>query len=473
MRASRDRPASDGDPAVAGDPAREDDGGGAGDGPRGSRRAVAVVIAVVFLDLLGFGVVIPILPFYVRSFGVSDVFIGLIAAAYSLAQFLAAPTLGRISDERGRRPVIAFSVAMAGGAWIVFGFATEIGDIAGPAAAVATLLLSRTLAGAAGGNISAAQAYVADVTPRERRAGALGLVGAAFSLGFVFGPALGGVAASDQVVSAADALLPEYVPTTRFTLPSFLAAGLSFLAAGAAVAVLREPERTRASGAGRRSLVEQFRSALADDTLRPLVASYFVTSVAFAGIQVMFIPFAADFYGYDATAAAVFLTYIGVLGTINQGALVGPLERRLGAVRLAVIGGTSLAAALAFLPFTPQIGAALPLAGDPGSGLLTGPILTGPTVALFAVGALLSFGNGSLNVSLSTLVSDRASDETQGAAFGVTQGAGSLGRTVGPPVAASAYVLAYWSPFVAGAVLLLPMVWVLARGATTERTDTW
>lgn len=436
------------------------------DGPRGSRRAVAVVVGVVFLDLLGFGVVIPILPFYVRSFGVSDVFIGLTAASYSLAQFLAAPTLGRISDERGRRPVIAFSVAVAGVAWVGFGFATEVGAVAGTAAAVATLLLSRTLAGAAGGNISAAQAYIADVTPRERRAGALGLVGAAFSLGFVFGPALGGVAASDQVVSAADALLPAFVPTTRFTLPSFLAAGLSFLAAAAAMAVLREPERTRTTGGRSGSLVDQFRTALSDDALRPLVVSYFVTSVAFAGVQVMFIPFAADYYGYDATAAAVFLTYIGVLGTINQGALVGPLERRLGATRLAVVGGVSLAAALALLPFSPDVGRLLPLPAGTGGSPLAGPLLTGPTVALFAVGALLSFGNGSLNVSLSTLVSDRASAETQGAAFGVTQGAGSLGRTVGPPVAAAAYVLAYWSPFVGGAVLLVPVVYVLARGRT-------
>ncbi|QZP36332.1 MFS transporter [Halobaculum magnesiiphilum] len=497
MRASRDRSGSDGGHAAAGDDGGDGgdggdgtgagvdadagadggdgdgDGDGADGGNGGSRRAVAVVIAVVFLDLLGFGVVIPILPFYVRSFGVSDVFIGLIAATYSLAQFLAAPTLGRISDERGRRPVIAFSVAMAGVAWLVFGFATEVGAVAGTAAAVATLLLSRTLAGAAGGNISAAQAYIADVTPRDRRAGALGLVGAAFSLGFVFGPALGGLAASEEVVAGADALLPAFVPTTRFTLPSFLAAGLSFLAAGAAVLVLREPERTRTPEAPRRSLVAQFRDALSDDALRPLVASYFVASVAFAGIQVMFIPFAADFYGYDATAAAVFLTYIGVLGTINQGALVGPLERRLGAVRLAGIGGSALAASLGLLPFTPQIGAALPLAGDPGSGLLSGALVTGPTVALFAVGALLSFGNGALNVSLSTLVSERASDETQGAAFGVTQGAGSLGRTVGPPAAAAAYVLAYWSPFVAGAVLLVPVVWVLARGAATEPAGAW
>ncbi|ESP87499.1 MFS transporter [Candidatus Halobonum tyrrellensis] len=429
--------------------------------PTGSRRAVAVVIGVVFLDLLGFGVVIPVLPFYVRSFGVSDVFIGLLAASYSLAQFLAAPTLGRLSDRRGRRPVITLSVVVAAVAWTVFGLAAEVEAVAGTTAALATLFASRTLAGAAGGNIAAAQAYVADVTPRERRAGALGLVGAAFSLGFVFGPALGGVAASDPVVAAAREFLPSFVPATRFSLPSFLAAGLSVSAAVAATVVLREPERTRPA-AERVSLVGQFRSALADADLRPLVTAFFLVSLAFAGIQVMFIPFAADFYGYDATGAALFLTYIGVLGTVNQGVLVGRLERRLGAVSLALAGGVSLAAALALLPFSPDVGRLLPAVGGPAW-------LTGGLVALLFAGFLLSFGNGALSVSLSTLVSTRASDETQGAAFGVTQGAGSLGRTVGPPLAGVAYVLAYWSPFVAGAVVLLPVLaWLAAerrRGA--------
>ncbi|QLG60985.1 MFS transporter [Halorarum salinum] len=431
--------------------------------PTGSRRAVTVVVGVVFLDLLGFGVVIPILPFYVRSFGVSDVFIGLLAASYSLAQFLAAPTLGRVSDRYGRRPVIMASVAAAAVAWAVFGLAAEVGNLAGTAAAVVTLFASRLLAGAAGGNIAAAQAYVADVTPDERRAGALGLVGAAFALGFVFGPAIGGLAASDAVVAAADGALPGFVPTTRFSLPSFTAAGLSLLAFVAAALVLEEPDgvaggRRTADGrpAGRTSLVGQFRAALADGTLRPLVLAFFLASVAFAGIQVMFIPFAADFYGYGATEAALFLTYIGVLGTVNQGVLVGRLERRFGAAPLAVAGGVSLATALALLPFTPQVGGLLPSPGGPAW-------LDGPLLALLADGALLSFGNGALTVSLTTLVSRGASRETQGAAFGVTQGAGSLGRTVGPPLAAAAYVAAYWSPFVAGAAVLLPALWLLRR----------
>ncbi|QLG28189.1 MFS transporter [Halorarum halophilum] len=423
--------------------------------PAGSRRAVAVVVGVVFLDLLGFGVVIPVLPFYVRSLGVSDLFIGLLAASYSLAQFLAAPTLGRLSDQYGRRPVIMGSVAAAAVAWTVFGLAAEVGSLAGTAAAVATLFASRLLAGAAGGNIAAAQAYVADVTPEDRRAGALGLVGAAFALGFVFGPAIGGLAASDGVVAAADGVLPAFVPTTRFSLPSFVAAGMSLLALVAAALVLKEPTRERRP-TPRISLVESFRAALADATLRPLVIAFFLASVSFAGIQVMFIPFAADFYGYGATEAALFLTYIGVIGTVNQGVLVGRLERRLGAAPLALAGGVSLALALALLPFTPQVGSLLPSFGGPAW-------LDGPLLALLVDGALLSFGNGAITVSLSTLVSRGASEETQGAAFGVTQGAGSLGRTVGPPVAAAAYVAAYWSPFVAGAVVLVPALLLLRR----------
>ena len=144
----------------------------------GTRRRVAVVVGIVFIDLLGFGIIIPILPFYVRSFGVSDVFIGLVAASYSLAQFGAAPVLGRISDERGRRPVLMLSVGVAGVAWILFGFAAEIGTALGVTFGLVVLFSARLLAGAAGGNIATAQAYVADVTSPGERTGALGLVGA-------------------------------------------------------------------------------------------------------------------------------------------------------------------------------------------------------------------------------------------------------------------------------------------------------
>jgi MFS family permease len=421
----------------------------------GLRRRVGVVVAIVFVDLLGFGIIIPILPFYVRSFGVSDVFIGLLAASYSLAQFGAAPVLGRISDTRGRRPVLMLSVGVAGVAWLVFGVAAEIGATVGVSVGLAVLFGARLLAGAAGGNIATAQAYIADVTTPAERPGALGLVGAAFGLGFVFGPAIGGLLASDAVVSTARQVLPAVVPVTPFSLPSFAAAGFSFLAFGATAVVLQEPDRSRRPAA-RVTFVAQFRRALADATLRPLVIAFFLTSLAFAGMTVMFVPFLADFFGYDATAAALFLAYIGVLGLLNQGVLIGLLARTVGVRRVVRAGVVSLFLALLVL-------AASPLASTAPLGAGAPVWVTNGLIVLLAFGALASFGNGAITVGLSALVSAGTADDEQGAAFGVTQGAGSLGRTVGPPIAAGAYVLVYWSPFVAGALLLVPVALLLRR----------
>ncbi len=423
--------------------------------PRHSRSGIIVIVAVVFLDLLGFGIIIPILPFYVRAFGLSDVFIGLLAASYSLAQFVAAPTLGRFSDEHGRRPVIMLSVGVSGIAWVVFGVAAEVGTIAGLTPAVITLFGARIIAGAAGGNIAAAQAYIADVTPPENRASGLGLVGAAFGLGFVFGPAIGGLAASDTIVRGAANILPGFIPTTQFSIPSFTAAIMSFAALGVAAVVLKEPTRQK-TPPRRVRFVGQFREALADASLRPLVVGFFLTSFAFAGVQVMFVPFVSDFFGYDATQAAVFLTYIGVLGVINQGVLIGRFARRYGARRVVFAGIVSLFAALLVLALAPTFASGIP---NPGLH----PWITGAVVVLAVFGALASFGNGAVTVGLSTLVSQSASESTQGIAFGVTQGAGSLGRTVGPPLAAAAYMLVYWSPFIAGALVLIPVTIVLSK----------
>jgi MFS family permease len=250
---------------------------------------------------------------------VSDVFVGLLAVSYSLAQFGAAPVLGRLSDRCGRRPV---------------------------------LLLS----GSAGGNIAAA--------------------------------------------------------------------GFSFLAFGATAVALSEPDRAR-DAAARPTFVGQLRGALDDRTLRPLVVAFFLTSLAFAGVTVMFVPLLADSFECDATAAAAFLAYIGALGIVNQGFLIGRLSRAIGVRRVVRVGVAALFAALVLL-------AAAPLAG------------TAP-------------------VGLAALVSEGATADTQGAAFGVTQAAGSLGRTVGPPLAAAAYVAVYWSLFVAGALLLTPVAVLLRR----------
>jgi DHA1 family tetracycline resistance protein-like MFS transporter len=424
------------------------------------RRAVGTVVFVVFLDLVGFGIVIPILPYYVRSFGVGDVFIGLLAATYSLTQFLAAPTLGRASDRWGRRPVITLSLAGSAVAWVLFGLGDAAGEVAGPAAGVVTLFVARAFAGAMGGNIAAAQAYVADVTPPEERAGALGLVGASFSLGFIFGPAIGGALASETAVRAASGLP---IPATPFSLPAFGAAAMSLVALAVALVALEEPARLRTSGA-RSTLVGDFVTALRDPALRGLVLAFFLVSVAFAGVQVMFIPFVADAaaYRFDASAAALLLTYVGVLGAVNQGLLVGRLADRFGSGRLAVAGAALLFVALAALPFAPVLGGLGPA--------VAGPVwLTRELVALLVVLGLLSLGNGLLNPSLAALVSASTGSDRQGTAFGVTQGAGSLGRTVGPPAAAALYALVYWSPFVAGAVVVLPVIALLVGVARGEK----
>jgi len=428
------------------------------------RRALLTVLGVVFIDLLGFGVIIPVLPFYVRSFGVSDVFIGLLAASYSLTQFLFAPLLGRLSDERGRRPVLMLSLAGSAVAWLIFGLGEQLQGPFGTVGALGALFAARMLAGAMGGNIATAQAYITDITPKAERAAALGLIGATFSLGFVFGPALGGLVASDPAVALARDILPGFVPATVFSLPSFLAAALSLLALLAAARFLPEPDRQRGTAARGGGLVSQFREALTDRDLRPLVLVFLVTSVAFSGVQVAFIPFVADIYGYDAAAAGLLLTYIGVLGAINQGVVVRALSRRFADTRLAVGGAAVLLVALATLPFAPELGRAL-LDGPAGAIPVLGPEL----LALLLSLALLSAGNGLLNVGITAMVSAAADESAQGSAFGVTQGAGSLGRTLGPPAMTAIYVLYYWVPFLTGAVLTVGVLGALV--AVAHRSD--
>jgi MFS family permease len=429
-----------------------------------SRRALATVIGIVFIDLLGFGIVIPILPFYVRSFGVSDVYIGLLAAAYSLMQFLFAPLLGRLSDERGRRPVLMLSVLGNAVAWTFFGLGAQFELAFGTAGGLGILFASRMLAGAMGGNVATAQAYVADVTDPTDRAGALGLVGAAFGLGFVFGPAIGALFASDAVVGWAAGTFPAFVPATRFSLPSFAAAGFSLLAFVATYVTLSEPTRRRSAAVGRVGIVGPFRDALADVDLRPLVVVFLVASVAFSGVQVVFVPFVADVFGYDETQAGFLLTYVGILGVINQGFVVRKLSRRFADALLSLGGAVLLLVALATLPFSEPIGDLLPAAislfGE-GPGL----------VVLLVVLAILSTGNGLLNVGIATQVSSAAGEDRQGSAFGVTQGAGSLGRTVGPPIMTALYVVAVPGPFVLGAALTVLVVVVLAAVARRGLPD--
>ena len=420
---------------------------------RARRRGLAIGRAVVFLDLLGFGIIIPILPFYTRSFpGGTEFVIGLLAASYSAMQFVFAPLLGSLSDRVGRRPVLVLSLCGSVVAWTVFGLAD----------ALWLLFLARMVAGAMGGNLSTAQAYVADVTPPERRAAALGYIGAAFGVGFIFGPGLGAVLSFDATVAAVDSVVPAAIPITRFSLPSFAAALASLV--GVVVAVLFLPEsRTPdtdddAAADAAPSAIAQLRAAVATPGLRELLSAFFLVSFAFSGVQIMFIPYVADIYGYTAAQSALLLTYIGLLAVITQGVLIGRLTASYGPVPLSLGGATVLVVAIGALPFSRSLGAVLP------DLTALAPFLTADLLGLLVILTFLPVGNGILSVTLTALVSQRASADLQGSAFGITQGAGSLARTVGPPVMGGLYaVVGFWSPFVAGSLLLLPVILLVAR----------
>ncbi|WP_332897314.1 MFS transporter [Haladaptatus sp. CMSO5] len=422
-----------------------------------SRRTISIVFAVVFLDLLGFGIIIPILPFYVRAFGADELVIGLLAASYSAMQFIFAPILGQLSDRRGRRPVILLSVLGSAIAWTLFGLAEGL----------LLLFVSRMLAGAMGGNIAAAQAYVADVTPPEERAKSLGLLGAAFGLGFIFGPGIGAVFTFQVVVDFFQNLIP-WLDINQFSLPSFVAAFLALLNFLVAYRFLPESRALTDTPSAYESQFTQLKSAMTNENVRGLLIAFFLISFAFSGVQIMFIPFVADIYGYSESQSALLLTYIGVLGVLVQGVLIGRLTKRYTESRLAVAGTALLTIALFGIPAAPLVGEAL----FPSLTSIE-PFLTKQLLGLLAVLAVLSLGNGVVNVSLTTLVSQNASADRQGSALGLTQGSGSLARTFGPVLMGGIYAaIGYWSPFALGGLLLLPVLVITLHLARTDEKNT-
>ncbi|WP_158205852.1 MFS transporter [Halomarina oriensis] len=419
---------------------------------------MATLFLVVFVDLLGFGILIPVIPLYALSFGANEFVGSLLIAVYSLFQFVFAPVLGRLSDERGRRPVILVSLFGSTLAWTLFGLAGELGSLVGAANGLVVLFLARALAGAMGGNIATAQAYIADITPPEDRARGLGLLGAAFGLGFVFGPAIGGLAASGPALDVVGGVVP-WIPITEFTLPSLVAAALTAGNLAVAAVVLPEPNRTRSAGS-EESRVAALVGALRTPALGTLVVSFFVASFAFSAFESQFIFLTNDLLTFGTAENALLLTYFGVVVAVVQGGLVGPLTDRFGEYRLAVVGAGVQVLTLGLVPFAAAWGRRFELVAVAGLE----PWQTGASLALALVATPLAFGNALTNVSLNALVSRSASDETQGGAFGLTQSAGSLARTVGPALAGALYAgIAFWVPFVVAGLLFVPVLVLLRR----------
>jgi DHA1 family tetracycline resistance protein-like MFS transporter len=341
-----------------------------------------IVFVTVFIDLLGFGIIIPLMPFYATHFGASAFQVGMLATSFSLMQFLFAPLWGRWSDVVGRRPIILIGLLGSAVSYLAFGLAHSL----------TLLFVSRCLAGIAGANIPTAQAYIADSTTPENRAKGMGMVGAAFGLGFIFGPALGG-----------------FLSQWGYQAPALFAAGLSLLNFLAALVLLPEslpPERR--SAARRRSRVEVFRHALARPRLPTVLAVFFLIVSAFASFESMFALYSQARFGFDTVTIGFLFAGVGVILAIVQGLLVGRVVKRLGEHRL-------VPAAIALL----TIGLAL--------------VSVAQSVPALAVGcAIIAVGMGFQSPSMLSVISQLSDPADQGSMLGVSQSLGSLARIVGP-----------------------------------------
>ena len=389
--------------------------------PDRSRGTLGVLFGVVVVDLIGFGIVMPVLPFFAAAHGADGATLGLIMTAYAAAQFAFAPLWGRLSDRFGRRPVLLVTIA-----------GTAVGLLAlGLAGSIAAIVAARLLGGAFAANLGVASAYIADVTPASERTRWMGLLGASFGVGFVLGPAIGG-------------LLAPYGES----VPLLAAAGLAGLNWVQALLFLREPpaREAAAEGAGRR-LAE-----LRDPLVRRICGVNLLFSLGVTQLETMFAFYMARRFGWDARAVAFVLVAMAVLMGAIQGGGMKALSARFADRSLVLVGSGLLAIGFFALPEAES----MPL--------------------LYAALVLAAVGRAGAQPALMSLASQAAPPARRGAVMGAFQSAASLARVVGPLAAGALFDRAIAAPFVlAGAllVLTLALAWglparVAAPGAVGE-----
>jgi DHA1 family tetracycline resistance protein-like MFS transporter len=403
-----------------------------------NRSQLIFIFLTVFVDLLGVGIVLPLLPFYVKLIEESSpawmannhaLIVGALTASFSLFQFLFAPILGGLSDRFGRRPVLLLSLIGAGCAYLLFGLADSFAPL-GATAVLAVLFVSRIVAGITGGSISTAQAYIADITPPEERARGLGMLGAAFGLGFMIGPAVGGILSGISL-----------------SAPAFAAAALIFGNALFGYFKLPEslPAEARSAAMPDLNPFRRLQSVVALDVIRPLLLGVLLLNFAFAGLQSNFSVFANERFGFGPSQIAFVFAFIGLMAVIMQGFLIRKLVPLFGEARLALAGLVLMAIGFALVAVVP-------------AGWMLYPAL-----------GVMSIGSGMATPSLTSLISRRVSAREQGSVLGGTQALTSLTMIVGPLFAGLIFdLIGPASPYLAGTALIGAAAAVLAAALRPE-----
>jgi multidrug resistance protein len=372
-----------------------------------SRRSLALLFSIVIIDLVGFGIVVPVLPFYVDEFGATAFVLGLLVACYAAMQFIFAPLWGRLSDRIGRRPVLLATIAGTSAALLMVGLAPSL----------AWLFAGRLLGGVFAANISVASAYIADSTDEAERTRFMGLLGACFAVGFVLGPAIGG-------------LLAVY----GYGVPMLVAAAMAAANFVYAIFVLREPDEHRREQGG-----PELRDVLADPRVRRVCLANLFFSLAVTQLETVFAFLMMVRFDYDARSVAFILVLMAVTMGAIQGGAIRSLAERYGERHLLLVGAALMAAAFVAIPFS-------------------------HTVALLLVPLLVSaVGRGIGQPSMLSMASSYATPTTRGAVMGTFSSRASLARALGPAPAGFLFDRSEAAPFLLAAGLLVVTVALCTR----------
>ncbi len=390
------------------------------------KRRLALIFGFVFVDLLGYSLILPLLPYYAEDFGASLTLVGLLGTSNALAQLIAAPVIGRLSDRYGRRPLLIFSIA---GTVLSF-------TILGLAQSLTMIFISRILDGLLGGNVALARAYITDVTDEENRARGLGIIGAAFGLGFIIGPAMGG-------------FLSRY----GYDVPAFVAAALSLLNLIAVITWLPEslpPEErsTLRNSPYTRFSPRELRDELGKPCVGPLLHIQLLYSLAFTLFQANFTPYAKTHLGLESQKAGYVLAYVGVLAALVQGAAIGQLTARYRERPLIVFGTALLTVSLLAWAFVPNV------------------------ILLLVVLAPIALSAGILNTVLTSQLTKSVYKEDVGGTLGLAASLQTLAQIVAPGIGGTLLDnVGTWSLGVLGSLI---MFWTLSftqrRLLTTAET---